>query len=280
MVFEPADVDEEELNDYLERLFKFEEEDTDADSKVATALGDLRRRVAAFESSLSSSQQFNVYTLKWVIQGLQASDLLSNEKREVLKGFLVNDIILSEIADVLNMRMAVLDRWSWGDHVPLEERRNVNGGYSIQMHEDLLQAIFLHYIGVKWSVFFKNSCYNFHITAWKTNDITVPKADRLRREYYLGAEGTKKYPNLQDKRSNGHRDTYFAHQLLDYEQQSVETEEGEEEAEFGGYVQPQQPDLKKQTARKSTGGMAPRMQLASKAKRASAPSTRGMDIGK
>lgn len=280
VVFEPADVNQEELNEYLEDLFRADEKDTDTGSDVPAALDDLRRKVAAFESGLSSSQQFNVYSLKWVIQGLQSSDLLSNEKREVLKDFLGNNIILGEIADVLNMRMAVLGRWSWGDHVPLEERRNVNGGYSIQMHEDLLQAIFLQYIGVRWSVFFKNAFKAFRLEAWKTNETTVPKVDRLRREYYLGTEGTEKHLNLQERRSAGHRKTYFAHQLLDYEQQSIETEEGEEEAEFADFVpQPfQQPSggvRSKQTARKSTGGKAPRKQLASKAARKSVPSTGG-----
>ncbi|KAL1607651.1 hypothetical protein SLS60_002586 [Paraconiothyrium brasiliense] len=282
VVFEPADVNEEELIDYLKRLFSVDEESEEEDSEVRVALEELRRKVAAFESGLSSSQQFNVNTLRWVIQGLQASDLLSNEKREVLKDFLGNDVILGEIADVLNMRMAVLGRWSWGDHVPLEERRNVNGGYSIQMHEDLLQAIFLHYIGVKWSVFFKNAFKEFRDEAWESNHGAVPKGDRLRREYYLGSDGTQTYPNLREKRANGHRKTYFAHQLLDYERQSIETEEGEEEAEFGGYVhqQPMQQATTgrtKQTARKSTGGKAPRRQLASMAARKSAPSSGGVN---
>ncbi|KAL5393323.1 hypothetical protein DPSP01_000146 [Paraphaeosphaeria sporulosa] len=271
-VFEPADVDEQELKAYLERLFSISEE---SDSDVGAGLEELRRKVAAFESGLSSSQQFNVHTLRWVIQSLQSSDLLSNEKREVLKDFLGNDVILGEIADVLNMRMAVLGRWSWGDHVPLEERRNVNGGYSIQMHEDLLQAIFLHYIGVKWSVFFKNAFKGFRLEAWRSNEIAVPNADRYRREHYLGKDGVETYSSLQKKRASGHRKTYFAHQLLDYEQQRVETEEGEEEAEFRSYVQQpmaQTTTRMKQTARKSTGGKAPRKQLASKAARKSAPS--------
>ncbi|KAL5378355.1 hypothetical protein PMIN06_004728 [Paraphaeosphaeria minitans] len=270
-VFEPADVDEQKLKDYLEHLFSINEE---SDSDVGTGLEELRRKVAAFESGLSSSQQFNVHTLRWVIQSLQSSDLLSNGKREVLKDFLGNEVILGEIADVLNMRMAVLGRWSWGDHVPLEERKNVNGVYSIQMHEDLLQAIFLHYIGVKWSVFFKNAFKDFRLEAWKLNEITIPNVDRYRREHYLGKDGIEASYSLQSKRASSHKRTYFAHQLLDYEQQSVETEEGEEEAEFGSYVQQPMQTAKrsKQTARKSTGGKAPRKQLASKAARKSAPS--------
>jgi hypothetical protein len=276
VVFEPAGVDEEELKDYLKRLFSINEEDSEEDSDVQAGLEDLRRRVTAFENGFSNSQQFNVYTLRWVIKGLQSSDLLSNEKREVLKDFLGNDVILGEIADVLNMRMAVLGRWSWGDHVPLEERRSVNGGYTIQMHEDLLQAIFLQYVGVRWSVFFKNTFSGFRLKAWKRNDTKVPKAHRLRRQYYIGADGIRSYPNLQVKRADDHQKTYFAHQLLDDEQQSNETQEGEEEADFGDYVTRFSKDNStsgrtKQTARKSTGGKAPRKKLASKAARKSVP---------
>lgn len=214
-VFEPANVDEQKLKDYLERLYCVNE---DLTSDVGVGLEDLRSKVAQFEVELSSSQQFNVPTMQWVIRSLQSSDLLSNEKREVLKDFLGNTVILSEIADVLNMRMAVLGRWSWGDHVKLEERRNVNGGYSIHMHEDLLQAIFLHYIGVRWSVFFKHAFKDFRLEAWKSNSITVSTTDRFSREHYLGDNSTNSHPSLQSVRASGHKKSYFAYQLLDYEQ--------------------------------------------------------------
>jgi hypothetical protein len=72
-----------------------------------------------------------VHTLRWVIEGLRNSDLLPNEKREVLKDFLSNEVILAEIGDVLSMRLAALDRWTWGDHVPLEQRRKLNGTFSV-----------------------------------------------------------------------------------------------------------------------------------------------------
>lgn len=261
VVFEPANVDQKVLTDYLNDLFCSDKGD---ESKP---FEDLRRKVIKFENSFTSAQQFNVPTLQWVVRSLEASDLLSNEKREVLKDFLGNNVILGEIADVLNMRMTTLNRWSWGEFVPLEERRNVNGGYSIQMHEDLLQAIFLHYIGVKWSVFFKNAFGEFRRGAWTTNSPPVPQADRLRREFYLGSNSTDTDTTLQAQRRETHLGNYFSHQLLDFEQQIANAQEGEEEAEFAAYV----PDLSqkrtssrtKQTARKSTGGLAPQMQLAS-----------------
>jgi hypothetical protein len=187
-----------------------------------------------------------------VIAGLQSSDLLNNEKREVLKDFLSNDVILAEIADVLNMRIAALSRWTWGDHVPIEQRRRLNGTYSIHMHEDLLQAIFLHYIGVKWSVFFKQAFLSFRSeSSWKSNRAAVSKMDKKRREYYLGyGAATSNYPNLHDKRANIHRSRYFAHQLLDHDTQRIEVQEGEEEAEFSNFAQPGPDEQSRKRSRK------------------------------
>jgi hypothetical protein len=76
-VFEPAVVDVDALKAYLEELFI-------TDKKEATAaIKRLREKVEDFESHLASPGQFSISTLRWVIKGLQASDLLSNEKREV-----------------------------------------------------------------------------------------------------------------------------------------------------------------------------------------------------
>ncbi|KAF2185356.1 hypothetical protein K469DRAFT_688141 [Zopfia rhizophila CBS 207.26] len=229
VVFEPTDVNLANLEKYLHDLFL-------TNKDVSKAVKVVRGKVEQFEGTMASSGQFTRNTLHWVIRGLQSSDLLDNEKRAVLKDFLQNEIILSEIADVLNMRLSALERWTWGTHVPLEQRRKLNGSYSIYMHEDLLQAIFLHYLGVQWSVFFKKALASFRKdkAAWKSIHATIPKIDRKRRAYYLGDEDRR--PNLQAERRSTHRNTYFLHQHLDHESQQIEVEEGEEEAEFQDFV--------------------------------------------
>jgi hypothetical protein len=257
-VFEPANIDIRGLNDYLDNLFVTNKKG------VAAAVNNLRKKVEEFENQLGRSSPFSVTILRGVIQGLQSSDLLPNEKREVLKDFLTNDIILAEVADVLNMRMAALDRWSWGDHVPVEQRRKLNGNYSIHMDEDLLQAMFLHYIGTKWSVFFKRALEALcaDVAVWKSNQATVPKIDRNRRSYYLGSAGIRTSPNVQELRRGTHLSKYFVRQLLDYENQQIEVQEGEEEAAFDDFVQDakrkridvpatRERDRAKQTARRS-----------------------------
>ncbi|KAJ4320149.1 hypothetical protein N0V94_003510 [Neodidymelliopsis sp. IMI 364377] len=231
-VFEPATVDVPALKVYLERLFIAEKK------SVASSLKNLRSKIKIFQGNLKNPEQFNTSSLRWVLKSLQSSDLLSNEKREVLGDFLSNDVILIEIADVLNMRMEALDHWAWGDQVLLEQRRKINGQFHIHMDEDILQAIFLHYIGVKWSVFFKSAFVELRADSktWQSNRSDIPKADRMRRGYFLGENGNKIRGNLDDKRSKIQRKRYYINKLLDYEEQQNHFNEGEEEAEFADFV--------------------------------------------
>ncbi|KAJ9144062.1 reverse transcriptase protein [Pleurostoma richardsiae] len=229
-VFKPALVDEVQLRSFLNELFGKNGGDTWRQSTFK-ALKKLREDVAAFESQLSAPGQFTVWSVKWAIQGLLASDLLSDEKREVLKDFKNNDVILTEIADVLNMRIAALESWSWGTSVYVEQRRKISGVYNTHMKEDLLQAIFLQFIGVKWSVFFKKALRDFRkekTGAWKPLRKDLPKVDQKRLSYYLGPLSAKGC--LQDVRKTIHRKEYFLSRLLGSENQTFELVDGEEEA--------------------------------------------------
>ncbi len=101
---------------------------------------------------------FSNHVLTWCINGLLTNDLLSEKKNMAIGDFLRNKAVLTEIADVLNMRFANLQGWSWEaeDGRPVEPRRQLNGKHRIMMDEDILQAILLHYVGVSWSIQFKS----------------------------------------------------------------------------------------------------------------------------
>ncbi|KAK7935901.1 hypothetical protein PG985_001396 [Apiospora marii] len=231
-VFVPGQVDEANLRRFLKELFIDEPADS---TKKAKALHQLAESIKDFELKLAVPNQFNAYTLKWVIEGLLASsDGLTNAKREALRDFSKNDVILGEIADVLNMRLAALDAWTWGDNVPLEQRRKISGVYGVHMDEELLQSIFLQYVGVKWSVFFKRAFKRFRKTGGPWTDVRqpIPEIDRRRREYYLETDvsGSQR-ESVQHVRRSMHRKDYFMARLLDKESQKVEFVEGQEEAE-------------------------------------------------
>jgi hypothetical protein len=256
-VFEPFNTDPQAIFSYLKALFG----ETGGNTQAYKALKKLRDNVRSFEEILAGPEQFNPGVLQWVIRGLIASDLLTDEKRGVLKDFNNSRVILSEVADVLNMRMTALDTWTWGGDVPIEQRRKISGSYDIFMHEDLLQAIFLHFIGVKWSVFFKEAftAFSTFAGAWTSLRKDITKLDKKRRDYFLGP--TSKTPSVQSKRKSLYKASYFVSQLLDSVDQEVVIDDGDEEANY-------EPDNKrrrtKQTARITTGGEARRIQLAIK----------------
>ncbi|KAM0548375.1 hypothetical protein ACHAO7_006802 [Fusarium culmorum] len=262
-VFEPASVDTKAITKYLDHLFGVNVKEK---KTIAESLHRLRQSVSLHEARISTPDQFTVDSLKWVIAGLYSSDLLSNEKREVLKDFETNDVVLKEIADVLNMRINALESWTWNSESPvsLEMTRKISGIYNIHMHEDLLQAIFLQYIGVKWSVFFKMAFKTFRKPGtWKSMHQEITRDEKRRLGYYLGPLQTS--PSLQSQRDEVNGASYFMAQLMNYETEFIHTADGEEEAEyeqFGASLK-RKPRMK-QMARKSTGGVAPRRQLAGK----------------
>lgn len=269
--FEPAHVDVELLNRYLKSVFGLSSSVQDEDGKKKRqAVQDLREAVQAFEVDISRPDQFDHYSLRWTIRGLMASDLLTNEKREVLKDFLGNPVILSEIADVLNLRLAALDSWKWApDSVPVEQRRKISGVFSIHMHEDVLQAIFLQYVGVKWSVFFRETFVSFRNadSAWTSLYKDIPELNKERLEYYLGPVPRRR--SLQKERQKIHSRDYFVAKLLKSVDEVTEAADGEVEAEYEDFAASSPAKSLKKRAR--TCSMAPRKQLASKAARRSAP---------
>ncbi|KAI0803913.1 hypothetical protein GGR55DRAFT_337007 [Xylaria sp. FL0064] len=237
VVFEPIEVDGDALKAYLVQLFGLRDESKPAKAK---ALEQLRGKLAEFENSLAAPRQFDPATLTWVINGLLASDLLTDERREVLRDFLGNATILAEVADVLNMRLAALSTWSWGESVALEQHRKITGVYNVLMHEDVLQAIFLHYIGVKWSVFLKGAFRQFRKFdgAWNSSRKTIPQSDLKRRGYYLGLESLRRHNSVHAARDKLYRNHYFMAGLMGHDAQQNASLEGEEEANYAPETQP------------------------------------------
>lgn len=217
-VFEPFQTEGRVIFTYLSALFE----------KIVSnqALRALKKSMKTFENQLAALGQFNHGVPLWTIKDLLSSDLLTDDKRAVLEDFKADPTILDEVADVLNMRMAALDTWSWGDSVPVELRKNFSGTYGIYMHEDLLLAILLQYIGVKWPVFlkgvFKTSA---HLAAWISLRAEIPVLEKRRREYFLGPQ--VQVPSLQCRRQAIHRFRHFIIQLMDSVVEDIEVAGGD-----------------------------------------------------
>ncbi|KAI1118101.1 hypothetical protein F5Y14DRAFT_297296 [Nemania sp. NC0429] len=209
VVFTPLETDETKIDQYMQGLFVSDD--------AKSALEALRADIQSHEHSLLSvDKPFNRDTLRWCVNGLLAEDLLSEEKQDILREFLESSVVLDEIADVLNLRFADFDNWSWeaGEQgIPVLPRPQLNGKYRIWMDEDVLQAIFIHYVGIKNCVELKSALTKCLKRHWNwTAGKDMPSTDRFKYEYFTGA---RLNPNtVVDKtRSVQFQDSFFLSQL-------------------------------------------------------------------
>lgn len=208
LVFSPAEVDSQAVEAYLDNLFN--------QTKLSKqALKELRESIRDFGSSFrSETKAFDITMLKTISSSLLRSDLLTPEKISILKEFLKNDEVAQEVADVLNLRFASLDRWDWASSgIPVEMRRHLNGKYRVFMDGDLIETILLHYIGLKWSVKFRNVfAWFLRSPAWKSNSQKIPKEVTNRRKYFVEDE-TPEQKTVDYLRKQTYEDDYFMAQL-------------------------------------------------------------------
>lgn len=219
VVFTPGEVDVTEIEELLNGLFP------DKDSKKA--LDYVRNATKDFgKTFLVNSAPFDHTTLRRCINGLLHSDLLSEQKKNTLHDFLQDEVVLTEIADVLNMRFADLEGWGWDAEggIPVEPRRQLNGKYRVVMDEDILQSIFLHYISISWAIHFKGQLKDTIRTerVWRKSH-SLPKEEFARRKYYLGSSYVSQ--GLAKERE----DTYEKHFFMCQLPASLGAEEGDYE---------------------------------------------------
>ncbi|OHW89506.1 hypothetical protein CSPAE12_11915 [Colletotrichum incanum] len=207
VVFTSLETDEVEINNYLNGFF-----DTDEKKKVIKTVQDHMRRTS--EAVLKTVKPFNEKTLRQCIKGLLEQDLLSDEKQAVLKEFEQNEGVLREIADVLNTRFTDFESWNWDageEGVPVLPRQQLNGKYRIWMDEDVLQAIFVHYVGISNCVGLKNilarivSDESNKFWRWHTGS-PLTEREAQRRAYYLD-EGVEDVPMYKRRLSGWRKDS-------------------------------------------------------------------------
>ncbi|KAJ9601944.1 hypothetical protein H2200_013503 [Cladophialophora chaetospira] len=210
IVFTASDVDDRAVQNYLTQLFK-------APGTVAKHFEEMETSTRKFCNSLRfTAELFDTDDLKNAIRGLLKTDLLSDEKAAILKSFQHNAAVLQEVADVLNMRFKSLETWKWSTTngaISVEQRRQLNGKYRVFMDEDILDALLLHAIGMKWAVHFR-SCLThfFESAAWRTAARGIPQTDRDRRRWFL-SEDSSPVETVEAKRKEQYAQDYFMSQL-------------------------------------------------------------------
>ena len=210
IVFHKADTDASTLNAYLDNLFK-------ADKTVQKAHDDLKKSVSDYCYALKNDDElFDTDSLKISIKGLFGTDLMGDDKKAILKTFSSNKEVLKEVADVLNMRFRSLETWQWtlnNGAIPLEQRRQLNGKYRVFMDEDVLDALLVYAIGMRWATHFRQVFMTFYNSyAWHRTTNTVPLPDRERREWFLGRDSSAS-ESVQTIRKDAYSRDYFLTQL-------------------------------------------------------------------
>jgi hypothetical protein len=183
VAFNPLETDVNKIGSLLGSLFSEE-----GDAKV---LHRLRREVKSNGSAaLKVQAPFDEDSIQWCLKGLLANELLADDKKIILQEFLKDDVARGEICDVLNMKFKDFENWDWDagdDGMKVEPRRQLNGKWRVMMDEDVLQAIFLHYIGMMWAVSLKRPLRDcmFNMQAWKSG-ADVSRESKDERKYFFG----------------------------------------------------------------------------------------------
>ena len=158
---------------------------------------------------------FDVSALQTCMTAILETDMLSEEKRRALGDLSNNSAILQEVVDVLNTQIDLLESWSWGgEGIPVNVRRALNGKYRVYMDAEILQALLLHFVGMKWAVHFRVTFKAFFNSgAWRQSSEKSPDGlARRKRERFLGREHA--YPqSIRNVRRKTYQDDYFMSQL-------------------------------------------------------------------
>ncbi|KAL2265609.1 hypothetical protein VTJ83DRAFT_6709 [Remersonia thermophila] len=212
VVFEPLETDEVEMCMFLDDLFPTEESRKELEK--------LRSRIADESKALwGETAPFNAYVLKNTIRGLLTEDILSDEKHAMLQDFLKNDVALAEIADVLNMRYSDLGQWDWdagAQGIRVMPRRGLNGKYRVWADDDILQLIFVQYIGIRLCILLKAALRDFMSNLYSRNvddgHLAPSHADAERHRYYHNDIPDRTHA-VEAGRKNSYFEKFFLSQL-------------------------------------------------------------------
>lgn len=192
---------------YLSSIFS---STSQAKKVTKSPLENLRKTLGSFDL-----ETLDVDSLKTCMLGVLKIDLLSDVKRKTVSEFLGSPMMLREMVDVLNMQIDALESWSWGkEGISVDVRRALNGKYRVYMDEEILQALFLYFVGMKWAVHLKTAFLAFFQSgAWKQSTRqSMDRQARQRRRDFLSHE-RESSEDVRNERRDRYKRDYFLLQL-------------------------------------------------------------------
>ncbi|KAJ2904579.1 hypothetical protein MKZ38_007778 [Zalerion maritima] len=213
VVFTPHETSEKDIFSLLDGLFP--------DEESQKSLERLRENIKnQGENLMKEESPFDQDSLIRCIRGLLTEDLLSDEKQAILRDFMDNKVALNEIADVLNMRFADLKEWEWNagpGGIPVYPRQQLNGKYRIWGDEDILQLIFVQYIGIRLCNMLKGSLKTFVRHFYTFRHTPRPTREEVsRRDYFLDSQPPL-YATIEKQERESYLEDFFLAQLPEEE---------------------------------------------------------------
>ncbi|KAF4571194.1 hypothetical protein EYR36_008523 [Pleurotus pulmonarius] len=222
IIFEPAAIDVAAYTSYLDGLFS-----SDAGKEV---LKSIRDQIQSMSIQLQHTR-ITADDMSWTIQSVLSSDLMNQAKRATLKEMAANTIVLEELASVLTMRLADLESWSWpADGILVEMRRALNGKYRAFNDPDILDGLFLEYIGVKWQIAFKDAFRSvLSSSVWKPSIPFIPRKDLDNRRRFIDSSAETFRCSLESSRVLNRHNHFFLTQLTSTTARRQYDDEGDPE---------------------------------------------------
>ena len=178
--------------------------------KYGDELEKLRNEITTFCNSFSDLP-IAVSDVTSTIRNLIATGLVNNDNIKILRGFLDNTVVIKEIADVMTVKLRSLNSWNWPmEGLKAEQKRQLSGKYRVYAHSDLIDTIFLHYLGVTWAVQLRQTLVKFTKSkAWKLN---YNEKSNERKEFYFGSKISAVIP-IDQKRYRVQHEKFLLTQL-------------------------------------------------------------------
>jgi hypothetical protein len=169
------EVDVSLVEQYLSSLMEF-----NGDTKALEEFRDDMQRFAnrMIERRINVEQD----EMMWWILDLLNDDLISDEKKETLKGYLLSPMVITELVSILNLKS--IREWNWknamnGRLVRVPVRRDKR--LYVPEDGDIIDILFLHGVATRWAAKLKEKLEGF-----------IHKTKHTRNRHLAGIESNKK----------------------------------------------------------------------------------------